>query len=281
MGRKLNSISRYFMKKIVISLLQKIFNLFPARLKIFVSRLLIKNIENIFIFDTETISKLSNNLFSKIYNESSKDSGDAKFDTIYKRIKLITAYEQLSLLLDTNIEGDIAECGCWNGNSTIGFSKIINLTKTKDKTFYVFDSFEGLSDFSTEDKTKKVTLKEEEKLKKHFSADFEKVKERLLPYKFVNIFKGWIPDIFQEANIQDNKFAFVHIDVDLFEPTYESVKYFFPKLSPGGVLICDDYGSEIFPGATLAIDQFLNSIDDKEILSKTSGPAGGIIIIKK
>ena len=43
-------------------------------------------------------------------------------------------------------------------------SKIINLTKQRTKHL-CFDSFEGLSDFSTEDKTKKVTLKEEEKLK--------------------------------------------------------------------------------------------------------------------
>ena len=269
------------MKNIVVSLLEKIFVLFPDKLKIFLSRLLIKNINNIFIFDIETISKLSNNLFSKIYKESLDESGDTIFDTIYKRIKLISAYEQLSLLLDSNIEGDIVECGCWNGNSTIGFSKIINLKTRRDKTFYVFDSFEGLSDFNIEDKTKKISSKEEDHLKKHFIANFEKVKKRLSPYKFVKIFKGWIPDVFDEANIQDKKFAFVHIDVDLFEPTYESVKYFFPKLSSGGILICDDYGSEIFPGATLAIEKFIDTIDDREILSKTSGPAGGIIIVKK
>ena len=269
------------MKNILISILEKIFLLFPDKLKIFLSRLLIKNINNIFIYDIKTISKLSNNLFSKIYNESLNESGDDRFDTIYKRIKLTTAYEQLSLVLDSNIEGDIVECGCWNGNSTIGFSKIINIKNITSKTFYVFDSFEGLSDFTIEDKTKLVSLKEEEKLKNHFTADFEKVKKRLSQYKFVKIFKGWIPDVFNDANIEDNQFAFVHIDVDLFEPTYESIRYFFPKLSSGGVLICDDYGTETFPGATLAIEKFIDSIDEQEIFSKITGPAGGIVLVKK
>ena len=42
---------------------------------------------------------------------------------------------------------------------------------------------------------------------------------------FVKIYKGWIPDRFEE--VKDKNFSFVHLDVDLYEPTYESLNYFF------------------------------------------------------
>ena len=53
------------------------------------------------------------------------------------------------------------------------------------------------------------------------------------------------------------KYSYVHIDVDLYEPTKESINYFWPKMVYGGVLICDDYGSYKTIGARKAMDDFL------------------------
>ena len=46
--------------------------------------------------------------------------------------------------------------------------------------------------------------------------------------------------------------SFVHLDVDLYEPTRACLDYFLPRLSPGGFVICDDYGAPTFPGAARA-----------------------------
>ena len=67
--------------------------------------------------------------------------------------------------------------------------------------------------------------------------------------------KGWIPDRFNE--VSQKRFSFVHIDVDLYEPTKASIEFFYDRLNNGAVLICDDYGSGICPGATKACDDFL------------------------
>ena len=55
--------------------------------------------------------------------------------------------------------------------------------------------------------------------------------EVLKDFDFVKIYKGWIPEKF---NLVDNsKFSFVHIDVDLYEPTLKSLEFFFPRLEEG------------------------------------------------
>ena len=49
-----------------------------------------------------------------------------------------------------------------------------------------------------------------------------------------------IPTRFDE--VADRSFCFVHVDVDLFEPTRESIAFFYPRMVPGGVMLFDDYG---------------------------------------
>jgi O-methyltransferase len=84
---------------------------------------------------------------------------------------------------------------------------------------------------------------------------------------------GWIPTRFHDAG--DRRFAFVHIDVDLEQPTRDSIEFFYPRLNPGGILLCDDYGFAACPGATRAIDEFLAHKPEK-IVALASG--GGFIV---
>ncbi|HBH79257.1 MAG TPA: hypothetical protein DDY39_05465, partial [Nitrospira sp.] len=72
-------------------------------------------------------------------------------------------------------------------------------------------------------------------------------------------YKGWIPDRFPE--VKERRFAFVHIDVDLYQPIMDSLKFFFPRLLPGGIIVVDDYGYSIFPGAKKAVDEFRSGIE--------------------
>ena len=75
--------------------------------------------------------------------------------------------------------------------------------------------------------------------------------------------------------LEREPFAFVHIDVDLYEPTKDSLEFFYPLLSPGGVLLCDDYGSTRCPGALKACDEFL--ADKPEKMIATSAGSGFFI----
>jgi len=118
--------------------------------------------------------------------------------------------------------GDTAECGAWRGASSFLICKA-NEASELAREHFIFDSFEGLSDPSSTDGThwKRGDL----------SAGEELVRANLSDCANVRLMKGWIPNRF--AEVEDRTFAFVHIDVDLYEPTRDSLEFFYPRLSLG------------------------------------------------
>ena len=96
-------------------------------------------------------------------------------------------------------------------------------------------------------------------------------------FNFIDIQKGWIPDKFK--NVSDKRFSFVHIDVDLYEPTYECLNFFYSRLEKNGVIVCDDYNSSTFPGAKKAWDEFFRN-KKEDLLFSYEVPMGSAFIIK-
>jgi len=90
--------------------------------------------------------------------------------------------------------------------------------------------------------------------------------------------KGWIPQVIHLEETRN--YAFVHLDVDLYEPTLTSLQYFFPLLSPGGVIVCDDYGASEFPGASSAFDHFLTTLPPDQYTLFMPLSTGGCFLVK-
>ena len=148
-----------------------------------------------------------------------------------------------------NVQGDIAECGVYRG---AGSFLMLATQEETDKKLFVFDSFEGLSEPKREDCVETDFIF---KWKKHDLSVSESIARQNLS-RFgdrVEFLKGWIPDRFLE--VADNHFSMVHIDVDLYEPTRDAVRFFYPRLTRGGMIICDDYGFLSCPGAKRAMDE--------------------------
>jgi hypothetical protein len=150
-----------------------------------------------------------------------------------------------------HLEGDTAECGVYMGASS--YLMCHAMAGGPKRTHFVFDSFEGLSEPDAEDTPFTETAKRWKK--GDLSVSEEDVRRNLAQFDNIEYLKGWIPDRFPE--VADRRFVFVHIDVDLYQPTYDSIAFFFDKLVPGGVLLCDDYGSHWCAGARKAFDEFL------------------------
>src|SRR4029077_4080531 len=69
--------------------------------------------------------------------------------------------------------------------------------------------------------------------------------------------QGFIPDTF--AGLESSSISFAHIDVDIYKSVMYCVSFIWPRLSFGGVIVCDDYGFDSCPGARGAIDEFFSS----------------------
>ena len=48
--------------------------------------------------------------------------------------------------------------------------------------------------------------------------------------------------------LAETRYRFVHIDVDIYEPTYACLEYFHPRMVEGGLIVIDDYGFPSWPG---------------------------------
>lgn len=169
------------------------------------------------------------------------------------------------LRLTVNVPGDTAECGVFQGCSSYAILED-NSRSVIQRWHHIFDSFEGLSSPSIKDG--------EHWTKGDLSAGEALVKQNLAGFDRVTLYKGWIPSKFHE--VDEQKFSFVHVDVDLYQPTFDSITFFYDRLSDGGVFLCDDYGFDTCPGATIAVDEFLKSKPEKMLVL----PDGGGFFIK-
>ena len=168
------------------------------------------------------------------------------------------------LKLTTNLDGDYLEFGVYTGRSSKIICEFIDDKKTSQK-FYGFDSFKGLSEPSKKD----GNYWENSDL----STSKKMAEEKLKDFSFANLIEGWLPDSLQ--GLISDKIAFVHFDLDLYEPTIQTLSLIYDKIVNGGVIVFDDYGFETCPGVTQAVNEFFNK---DEIINLASG---GTFIVKK
>ncbi|HEX8263166.1 MAG TPA: TylF/MycF/NovP-related O-methyltransferase [Allosphingosinicella sp.] len=163
------------------------------------------------------------------------------------------------LRLTAGVKGDTAECGVFQGSSSW---LICSANRGRGRTHHLFDSFEGLSKPGAEDGTYWTPG--------DLAAGEQIVLEKLSPFADeLSFHKGWIPDRF--ADVEEKTFSFVHVDVDLYQPTRDSIAFFYPRLAPGAILLCDDYACSTCPGATQAADEFLADKPEKMMALDAGG----------
>jgi O-methyltransferase len=158
------------------------------------------------------------------------------------------------------LDGARAECGVFQGFSALFVCRAAALTSERfDGTgFHLVDSFAGFPEPQAEDfipmKSGNETRNAPAFKQGDAAVSFERVRSVFRDFPGVRFHRGFIPQVL--AQLPDTQWAFVHIDVDLHEPTFASLEYFYPRMVKGGVIVCDDYGSKLFPGARKAWEAY-------------------------
>lgn len=174
-----------------------------------------------------------------------------------ERLYMLQQYTKIS----NSIDGDIVECGTFKGHSAY----IIGSVAQTNKFIHLFDSWEGLSSPGIFDGSywKRGALNSTE----------NEARNLLNNHPNYTFHRGWIPSSFQNVEIQ--QISLLHLDLDLYEPTLQSLQYFWSKVMPGGIVISDDYGFITCPGVKKAFDDFFSEKND--IFHLTTGQA---VVIK-
>ena len=165
-------------------------------------------------------------------------------------------------VLGDRIEGDIAELGVYRGNSA---AVLAHYGRIHGRKVHLFDTFEGFDnrDFVGPDSARTVEFTD---------TSLEAVRG-LVGETGVSYLKGRFPASIP-PELYDSRFCLAHIDCDLYEPAKAGLAFFYPRLSPGGLIILHDYANPNWDGIKRAVDEFCLGIPDRPvILADKSGTA--------
>ena len=175
---------------------------------------------------------------------------DALFKELLREVEGVTMVDPLRCYMlyqlakrAKGLPGDAAEVGVYRG----GTARLIGRTLAgSGKKLFLFDTFAGMPETDPAKDT-------------HKRGDFadtsaEGVKLTLMNVENVELRPGFFPET--ARGLAEQRYAFVHVDVDIHRSIRDSCEYFYPRLVPGGVLVFDDYGAPTCPGVKAAVDVF-------------------------
>lgn len=189
------------------------------------------------------------------------------------RVSWLRNYAQY--VKDESLPGGVAECGVSMGE----FARFIN-KYFPDRTLYLFDTFSG---FDERGIRKEQSLNDESFLKSHFNqaGRFSGANEILVLSRMPNkencvIKKGYFPEI--AKGIVD-RFCFVNLDMDLYQPMLAGLRFFYDKMCINGVILLHDYYLSELPGVKRAVDDFEKE-QGRRLCKLPIGDSMSIAIIK-
>ena len=150
-------------------------------------------------------------------------------------------------------EVNLAEIGVYKGGSSYFIASSARELGLLNVRLFSFDTFRGHSEVDI-----RPELDADHRANAGFSdADFDDVRKYLDDLEIVTVIQGRFQDTC--SKLQDLRFHFVHLDVDIYEPTRFALGFFDDRLVIGGILVIDDYGFATCPGIQRATDEFLQS----------------------
>jgi hypothetical protein len=192
--------------------------------------------------------------------------------------KILAHYEIYKMIKE--VPGEIVECGVFKGASYLRFAMFREIFGNPfSKKIIGFDTFS---------KFPETTFQEDKKARDTFidSAGADSIsKEQLLQIlnqkdlnKHLDLIEGditeTVPD-YVKAN-PELKISLLNLDTDIYEPAVSILEHLYPRITRGGILMLDDYGTH--PGETKAVDEYFH--DKKVEIKKFSFAMTPCYIVK-
>ena len=183
------------------------------------------------------------------FDQRKRDLGldwPAEAETMIGMQRLTSLQHCVETVLAENIPGDLIECGVWRGGACILMRAVLAAYGDETRCVWLADSFEGVPPpDAAKYKADKLPWYS---LGLHHAASVLAVSEAEVRANFerygllddqVRFLPGWFKDTLPDAPI--DRIAVLRLDGDLYESTIQALDALYPRLSPGGFCIIDDY----------------------------------------
>jgi len=194
-------------------------------------------------------------------------------NTMLPMPRLFDAYEAIATINREGLEGDVVECGVWNGGC-VGLMALANLKQPGPKRqFHLFDSFQGLPQPSSYDlevlsgfrrRHPELGLRDKSdssliSIGTCVGASQAAVQDFLTKHLGIDdgdlVFHvGWFQDTIPNSTDKIREIALLRLDGDWYESTKVCLEGLYDKVVKQGFIIIDDYGT--FSGCKKAVDDF-------------------------
>jgi O-methyltransferase len=145
-------------------------------------------------------------------------------------------------VLQDDIPGDLIETGVWRGGACIFMRGALRAYGDHSRSVWLADSFEGLPKPSPDKYAADLNDSHWEH-NDYLAVSLEQVQANFARYGLlddrVHFLKGWFSETLPSAPIE--KLAILRLDGDMYESTIDAISALYPRLSPGGFVIVDDY----------------------------------------
>ena len=195
---------------------------------------------------------------------------DEKTDPRVRWIKNFSIYAD-----EEAMQGNVAECGVNRGEFAYFINKYF-----KQRRLYLFDTFEG---FSQKDLEIENSFNDRNFSNGKFNSancfidnNLEITRRRMIYPDNVEIYRGHFPE---SARSITDTFCFVNLDMDLYKPMLDALRFFYPLTTKGGAIVMHDYFRSDLPGVKRAIKEFENIVDC-QLAKAVIGDFCSIAIIK-
>lgn len=168
--------------------------------------------------------------------------------------RLDNLHQTIERVLADGVPGDLIETGVWRGGATIFMRGVLAAHGVVDRVVWVADSFAGLppGDPSRYPQESKVPFDRFHEL----AVPLTEVRDNFARYQLldeqVRFLPGWFRDTLPTAPIE--RLAILRLDGDLYESTMDALVHLYPKLSPGGFCIIDDY--DVVQSTNVAVEDY-------------------------
>ncbi len=159
------------------------------------------------------------------------------------------------------VAGARAECGVFRGASAL---LLCHAARAHDAAYagqdlFLIDSYQGASESGEQDLIPVRAGDGSARMEPFFphrpgAGWADAVQATFREFPAARIVQGWVPQVLSQ--LPDRRWSFVHLEVDLYEPTLGALEYFYPRVNAGGVIITDDYGPIFTPGGRKAWQDF-------------------------
>lgn len=176
---------------------------------------------------------------------------------------LIKAVEYV---VQSNIPGDIVECGVWKGGSIMIILDTLLRLRETNRDIYLFDTFTGMTepterDISYQGECASEMMRQETEGKDALGsvwcyATLDLVKQLILSMGYdaskIHFVQGKVEETIP-AHAPEH-ISLLRLDTDWYESTHHELIHLYPRLVNRGVIIIDDYGHWL--GARKATEEY-------------------------